>query len=86
MPNQTTARCTYLLSEPPQAGSLVISCYSDLVLCAQSPGLREQARNGDHPVTITLPSTMTSVRTIFTGMDNHTDNRGRSPQPILPEG
>lgn len=73
----------YALSEPPSHGGLIVLCYADLVFIAKSEGLSEQCRDWEHPVVI--PFDATSFRSIYVGMDNHTDNRGRSPQPIPPE-
>lgn len=74
----------YALSEPPKPGGLTILCYSDLNFISKQEGLSEQCRDWEHPVVIPFPEA-TSFRSIYVGMDNHTDNRGRAPQPIMPE-
>ena len=80
---RSEAHVVYALSEPPKPGGLTILCFSDLNLVSSQEGLSEQCRDWEHPVVI--PFHDTSFRSVYVGKDSHTDNRGRSPQPITPE-
>jgi hypothetical protein len=82
--NIPQVRLVYALSEPPGPGGLTILCYSDLHLISSQTGLSEQCCDWEHPVVLPFPAA-TSFRSVYIGMDNHTDNRGRAPQPMMPE-
>lgn len=81
-----TFRVVYTLSTPPGPEGLSILAYSNLRQLCPASRISDQQRNWDRPVLLTIPSPLTGLRTIFLGCDNRTDNRGRRPQHILPEG
>lgn len=83
--HDTEVHVVYALSEAPKPGGLTILLYSDLNLLSLQEGLSEQCRDWEHPVVMPFID-KGSLRSIFIGTDNHTDNRGRAPQPFMPEG
>lgn len=70
----------YSLSEIPLAGSIEIDVFSNLQPQGSATGLSNRSDN----ILINIPPDAPSTRAIISGKDNHTDNRGKTPQQFLP--